>query len=118
MTTASEPQKATAELAPKEKATAEELASRLACAVFEKELNLRKAFANIDTKGTGTLDRDEFANAFKDFGCPPDEAAVVFDLFDKDGTLRKLRDKPRSRHRPHLAQRVHRGAPFYYHRHL
>jgi hypothetical protein len=38
----------------------EQLASSVACSVFEKELNMRKAFSKYDADGDDTLDRTEF----------------------------------------------------------
>eukprot|EP00628_Pelagophyceae_sp_CCMP2097_P030331 CAMPEP_0184187218 /NCGR_PEP_ID=MMETSP0976-20121227/819_1 /TAXON_ID=483370 /ORGANISM="non described non described, Strain CCMP2097" /LENGTH=362 /DNA_ID=CAMNT_0026491521 /DNA_START=103 /DNA_END=1188 /DNA_ORIENTATION=+ len=67
---------------------AEQLATRLACHVFEKQLNIRKAFADMDTSGSGSLSRDEFAAAFVGHGYTRDVLGRVFDLFDVDKTGR------------------------------
>jgi Ca2+-binding EF-hand superfamily protein len=62
---------------------ANDIATRVACGVFEKEMNLRKAFAQYDADGSGTIDKAEFAQVmdkFSTYGCSDD----VFDLFDAD----------------------------------
>jgi len=67
------------------------LAMKVACGVFDKELNLRKAFSRYDADGNGTIDKDEFAEVM--MGClgqiPSGDALdAVFNLFDKDGNGR------------------------------
>jgi Ca2+-binding EF-hand superfamily protein len=65
------------------KASANDVATRVACGVFEKELNLRKAFQHYDKDGSGFIDKKEFGEVLKGFttyDCSDD----VFDLFDTD----------------------------------
>jgi hypothetical protein len=65
---------------------AQQLASSVACSVFEKELNLRKAFSKYDVDGSDTLDRTEFQSVMAEVGADnPTSADAVFDLFDTDG---------------------------------
>jgi Ca2+-binding EF-hand superfamily protein len=66
------------------------LAVSLACSIFEKELNMRKAFSRYDKNSDGTIDRDEFAEVMNSCMSPGNAAAMdeVFGLFDSDGNGR------------------------------
>ncbi|KAH8048933.1 hypothetical protein JL722_12168 [Aureococcus anophagefferens] len=71
--------------------TAKKLATDVACAVFSRELNLRKAFSRLDVDKNGAIDRDEFAALLAPLStaCTAAATSAVFDLFDADksGTI-------------------------------
>lgn len=65
---------------------------RVAQTVFDRELNIRKAFQTWDGSGTGSLDISEFTSALNSLGFSLDllDAKAIFDCFDidKDGRIK------------------------------
>ena len=56
---------------------------RVAQTVFDRELNIRKAFQTWDGSGTGSLDISEFTSALNSLGFSLDllDAKAIFDCF-------------------------------------
>ncbi|CAE8605904.1 unnamed protein product [Polarella glacialis] len=75
------------ELNDSSEAGVRQAAARIADSLFDKEIDLRKAFKQWDKDGSGGLDQKEFGAALESlgFGAAPEAVEAVFKAFDLKG---------------------------------